>query len=198
MFSKLFLSFSPAKKIAFTAVFLALSVVANAFVDIDISPNNKLTFTYFVCFYAAYLLGAAPAFLIGFAGDGIGFLIKPSGIYWLFGLTLGVYAFLTGLILHYLPVRGKYAPYVKCAVALIACYALITVCLNSVVNYYYVKLILYHGDYTKTFWVYLAGRLGIQSAVYAVNAVACFVALPVVLRVPLFVPRERPVKREGK
>lgn len=185
MFSPFFKGLSSAKKIAFLAVFLALSVVTNTFLDIDFGSTNKLTFTYLACFYAAYLLGALPAFVVGFVGDGIGFLIKPSGVYWLFGLTLGIYAFLAGIVVRYLPARGRAAPYIKAAVALAVCYVAITLCLNSVVNYYYVKVILYHGDYNKAFWVYLGGRIGIQTAVYAVNAAVVFVLLPVISQVPV-------------
>lgn len=184
MFSPFFKALSPAKKIAFLAVFLALSVVANSLIDVDLSPNNKLTFTYTVCFIAAYVMGGVPAFFIAFAGDGLGFLIKPSGIYWLFGITLGLYALLAGCLMHYLPPKGKAGPflYVKAVITIIICYLAFTLCLNTVVNYYYVKFILYHGEWNKAFWVYLGGRIGIQSAVYFINAAICIVLLPVVYR----------------
>ncbi len=186
MVSKLFRSFSLAKKEAYLAVFIALAVVANIVLDIDLTPSVKLTFSYVVCFFAAYLMGGVPAFAVAFLGDLIGFFIKPSGVYWLFGVTMGVYALLVGVILHLLPVRGRGAPYIKAAVALLAGYIAVTLCLNSVVNYYYVKLLVYHGDYDKPFFVYLGGRIAMQSAVYAVNVGVCFALLPLIVHLPYF------------
>ena len=196
MFSTFFKQISLAKKLAFTAVFLALSVVANSFIDIDITPNNKITFTYLICFFAAYLLGGLPAFVIGFVGDAIGFLIKPSGVYWLFGLTLGIFALLAGIILHYLPIKGKAAPYIKTGIALVVCYVAITLVLNSIINYYYVKIFLYGGEYSKTFWVYLGGRIGIQSAIYAINVGVIFALLPLIERLPAFFGKKKSSAKE--
>ena len=183
MFSKFFLSLSPAKKIAYVAVFLALSVAANSILDIDIGASNKITFTYTVGFLTAYALGAVPAFFIGFAGDGIGFLLKPSNAYWLFGVTIGLFGFFVGIFIHYLPLKGKVAPYIKAVIALVFCYLVITLVLNSVVNYYFVKIFMYHGDWNKAFFVYLGGRIGLQSLVYGVNFALCVAFVPALERI---------------
>lgn len=178
MFSKFLRSLSAGKRIAFVAFFLALSVVANMF-SFDVTPSLKITVTYLVLFYAAFYLGAIPAFAVGFIGDALGFLLMPSGMYWLFGLTLGCFGFLAGIALHCIPVKWKGAIYWKTAIALAACYVLITLLLNSVVNYYYVNIFIWQGIPQKTFLVYFAGRVSLQTVVYAVNAALTFLLLPV-------------------
>ena len=157
MFSKFFLSLNAAKKVAYVALFLALAVVANTVLDIDITPQNKITFTYLVTFLSAYVLGALPAFFIGFAGDGLGHLLMPDGSYWFYGLTLGLMGFTAGVLFHYLPFKGKRAPYVKAAIVSAVCYVLFTVCINTLVNYTYAWVFLWQGEMKKSLWLYLVG-----------------------------------------
>ena len=114
LFSVYIRRLTAAKKIALLAVFIALSIVVNCF-SIDVGSSNKIAFTYVVCFFAGYLLGGVPAFCIALLGDAIGYLVNPVGVYWLFGLTLGVYAFLMGVVMNF-QVRAdenKAAPYVR-------------------------------------------------------------------------------------
>lgn len=181
MFSKSFVSLSSGKKIALLAIFIALSVVANM-LSIDVTPSFKITFTYTVCFFAATVMGAVPAFAVGFIGDAIGYLLAPNGVYWFFGFTLGLYGFIAGIVMNYLPVDGKAALVVKTLIAFIVCYAAITLGLNSLVNYYYVKIFIWQGVPKKTFLAYFAGRVGLQSAVYAVNVGISVLLLPVAAR----------------
>lgn len=188
MFSKFFTSLSASKKIALLSMFIALSVVANMF-SVDITPSLKITFTYTVCFFSAMLMGAIPAFAVGMVGDAIGYLIIPSGVYWLFGITLGLYGFLAGIVLHYLPFEGKAALVLKSLAAFVVCYLSITLCLNSVVNYYYMKIFIWEGVAKKTFFVYLAGRIVVQTAIYAVNVGLSLLLLPVAARLQLKVKR---------
>ena len=180
MCSKYFYSLSTTKKITICALFLALSVVANTILDIDITPQNKITVTYLVMFLTAYFLGPAPAFFIGFAGDGLGYLIMPDGIYWFYGLSLGLMGFVIGIILHCMPTANDY---IKTAISCIVCYILFTLCLNSLINYYYVLIFIWNGQVNKSIWVYLAGylppRLLIQTLVYAANYILCFASLPI-------------------
>lgn len=181
-FSTYFRSLSASKKIALLAVFIALSIVVNCF-SIDVTASNKIAFTYVVCFFAGYLMGGVPAFFIAFLGDAIGYLANPSGVYWLFGLTLGVYALMMGMIMNVKWGEKKSATYLKTILALIIGYLFVTVLLNSAVNYWYVRLFLWGGEAKKTFWVYLGGRLAFQSVVYAVNAALCVAIVPVLLKV---------------
>ncbi len=180
MYTHFFASLSNAKKIAYLAVFIAMSVVMNSLIEINVSPTNKITFTYFVCFFAGFLLGPLPGFLVGFLGDAIGFLIVPQDVYWLFGLTLGLSGALAG-ICRKLPFRGKGGVFLKACIFFVASYILITFLLNSLVNYSYVYLFRWDKVAKKTFWIYLVGRLAFQSVVYGVNVAVCLAVLGVLV-----------------
>ena len=68
------------KVIAYSAAFVALSVVTNVFtVHLGVGASNALSFTYTVCALAGALLGPLPGFIVGAAGDALGWLINPSG-----------------------------------------------------------------------------------------------------------------------
>lgn len=186
MFTKVFRSFSPSKQIAYLALFIALSVACNSFLDIDVTASNKITFTYFICFYAGFLLGPVPGFIVGLLGDAIGFLIKQSGIYWLFGLTLGLFGFLSGIIMKYIPWSGKKGLYGKAAVSFAVCFLVITCFVNSVVNYFYAYIFIWEGVFKKAFWVWFAGRIAFQSVVYVINTALCFATLPLSVKLNTF------------
>ncbi len=178
MFSKTFRAFSAGKQIAWLAVFVALSVAANSYIGIELSATNKITFTYAVCFFAGWLMGPVPGFLVGMLGDAIGFLIKPVDIYWLYGLTLGLYGALTGWVMNAIRFGGKGWLYGKAAIALAAGFVCITCLLNSLVMYLYLYLFVWGGVFQKSFIVYLLGRLSVQSVVYLANVVLCVAILP--------------------
>lgn len=177
VFTRFFASLSAAKKIAYLAVFIALSVVVNSFIEIS-TPSTKITFTYFVCFFAGFLMGPLPGFLVGFLGDAIGFLLVPQDVYWLFGLTLGLYGMIAGFV-RKLPLRGRAGVFGKACIALLVNYLFITCFLNSLVNYSYQYIFLPHVVEGKTFWIFLTGRLVTQTIVYAVNVAAIAVVLSV-------------------
>ena len=182
-FSTYFRALSAGKKTAFVAVLAALSVVVNCF-SIDIGASNKIAFTYTVCFFAGYLLGGVPAFFVALFGDVIGYLVNSVGVYWLYGVTLGLYAFLMGVVMNVPLGKGhRAAPYIKAAAALLLGYALVTVFLNSLINYSYLMVFVWNGAPTKTFLVYLGGRLAFQTIVYAVNFAICVVLLPVLVHI---------------
>ena len=202
LFTKYFLSLSSAKKIAYIAVFIALSVVMNSLIEINVTPSNKITFTYFICFISGFLLGPLPGFLVGFLGDAIGFLLVPQDVYWLFGLTLGLTGLLAGLV-RKLPLYGRKGVFLKALVFFVLSYVLITCFVNSLVNYWYLYLFIWNGTVKTVFWVWLGGRLAFQTVIYAVNVGLCAVVLSVLVATRLFgfFKQElaaRPVKKQDE
>lgn len=202
LFTKYFLSLSSAKKIAYIAVFIALSVVTNSLIEINVTPSNKITFTYFICFISGFLLGPLPGFLVGFLGDAIGFLLVPQDVYWLFGLTLGLTGLLAGLV-RKLPLYGRKGVFLKALVFFVLSYVVITCFVNSLVNYWYLYLFIWNGTVKTVFWVWLGGRLAFQTVIYAVNVGLCAVVLSVLVATRLFgfFKQElaaRPVKKQDE
>lgn len=202
LFTKYFLSLSSAKKIAYIAVFIALSVVTNSLIEINVTPSNKITFTYFICFMSGFLLGPLPGFAVGFLGDAIGFLLVPQDVYWLFGLTLGLTGLLAGLV-RKLPLYGRKGVFLKALVFFVLSYVVITCFVNSLVNYWYLYLFIWNGTVKTVFWVWLGGRLAFQTVIYAVNVGLCAVVLSVLVATRLFgfFKQElaaRPVKKQDE
>ena len=117
MFTKAFRSVSVSRKVAMLALFIAVSVVANSVLGVDIGASNKIAFTYLVCFFAGCMMGPVPAFIVGVVGDAIGFLIQPVGVFWFFGVTLGLFGFLTGLIMNGIRTKTVKGLYAKAALA---------------------------------------------------------------------------------
>lgn len=179
MYTEFFSALSPAKKAAYLAVFIALCVVTNSYLEIDISPSNKITFNYVLLFYAGFLLGPLPGFAVGFLGDAIGFILKPQDVYWFFGVTLGLIGVIAGLIRNLIPLKGRKGIYAKACIALSLCFVLITLLVNTLVNYSYLYLFIWGKVFKKAFWVYFAGRMAVQTIVFGVNFVLALVILPV-------------------
>lgn len=183
MFSKVFAELTAAKRIAYFALAAAIGTILN-FLVIDLSPSNKLTFTYLFSFFTGYLFGALPAFAAGLLGDFLGWAIRPDGVYWLFGVTLGLFGVISGVIMNYGRPKNDSLKslYLKTLAALVAGYISITCILNSAVGYSFYVLFVDKVAVKKTFWLWLSGRLGIQTVIYAANAALCFVMLPLVAK----------------
>ena len=173
--TKFFSSLTVSKKVAYLSLFIAMSVVVNSFLEISMA-STKITFTYFVCFFGGFLLGPLPGFLVGFLGDGIGFLLKPQDVYWFYGLTLGLFGMIAGFI-RKIPLQGRGGVFGKAVAALLVNYLLITCLVNSLVNYSYLAVFSPDILNGRTFWVYLWGRLAVQTVVYAVNAASAVAVL---------------------
>ena len=70
----------PVKVISYTALLMALSVVANVFTFyFGFAGKNALSFTYTVCFVAGAFFGPFVGFLVGVGGDVLGWLVNPAG-----------------------------------------------------------------------------------------------------------------------
>lgn len=158
---------SGARKIAYTAVFVALSVVANMF-SVPLTGSNYLSFTYLVCFLAGIYLGFVPGLAVGFLGDLLGHLLMPYGAY-------NPFVALSSTLLGVIPALVWRIPKLKRAdkllLATVACAIVCTAGLNTLgLWYFYAKT-------SKTFWVYLGGRVPFQLIMVAVNYVLTYVVV---------------------
>lgn len=181
-FSRLFLSSSSGAKIAFIAMFTALAVIANA-LSIDISPSQKITFTYLVAFFAGTFFGGGAGFVIMFSGDVLGFLINPGGgVFWLpTSITTGLLALIPGVIMNVVRFRFKGGVMLKAVIAALAAYLLITCLLSPLANYTYIKYVVYAGrEYDKLFSVYLVGKIAFSSVVAWINYAVSFALIPII------------------
>lgn len=157
----------------------ALSVVAN-FCTIPLPGNNAVSFTVAICFFTGIYFGAVPAMIVGYVGDLIAHLIHPLGDYnWFMAISITLYGVVCALIY-----KIKLPKIAKLAISAIVCYIVCLCGLNTfglwlqyIVGVRPSPLGLWdflrgeHGDITKSFWLYLAGRAPMSAVNLVVNAV---------------------------
>lgn len=167
-------------KLALTAMFTALSIVANTF-TVPITPSNAVSFTIVVSFLAGIYLGELPAVAVGFLGDLIGAFINPMGPYNFF---MALSYSLTGLICA-MVYKLKLNRLIKLVIALALNLTVCSIGLNTFglwlqiivgVDPSPIGLLQFiamdKSLIRKSFWVYLGGRLPFMLINCAINGVA--------------------------
>ena len=154
------------RRIAYTALFAALAVIANSFtvyLPFMGASSNAISFTYLVCALAGAFLGPVCGGIAGGVGDILGWLINSSGGAFNIFITLGsvLLGVIPGLV-HKIP---KLPPVVKILIA----YAIVFVVCMCGVNTFGIWFYYIRG--AKTYFVYLAGRIATQSIIMAINIV---------------------------
>ena len=154
------------KRIAYTALFAALAVIANSFtvyLPFMGASSNAVSFNYLVCALAGIFLGPVCGGIVGGVGDILGWLINSSGGAFNIFITLGsvLLGVIPGLV-HKIP---KLPPVVKILIA----YAIVFVVCMCGVNTFGIWFYYIRG--AKTYFVYLLGRIATQSIIMAINIV---------------------------
>ncbi len=155
------------KKLVYTALFTALNVLANIF-SIKLFTSNYLSFVYVVCFMAAAYLGILPAAIVAFLGDLIGCFVAPKG-------EINPLILLSSTLLGLIPALIFKIKNLDLTVKLIIALVICTVVCTSFLNTY--ALWVMYSSSSKTFWVYLGGRLPFQLVNTFYNGVIVFALL---------------------
>lgn len=151
-------TFFSTKKIAYTAVFIAVSIALNTLTFV--MGATAISFTYVPCVLAGIFLGPISGLLVGALGDILGVIISPKGAY-IPLITIGsaMMGFIPGLVAK-IP---KLKPQIAIAISYLLIFLVTTVTLNTLGLYYI------YGVGKKTFWVYLIGRLPKQTVILSLN-----------------------------
>lgn len=165
---------SKTQRLVYTALFAALSFVANYF-TVKVSDALQISFVATVGFLSGYLLGGGLGFAASFTGDLICGIVAPFGAYNpIIGIGSGLWGLIPGVIFTYF--KGN--DYVKAAVSFIVSFVVCSFAVNTL------GLSLM---YSMTF-LSLLSLLPVKLLVAAVNAALCF-ALVAVL--PRILPKEK-------
>lgn len=185
------------KKVAFIALFTALSVVCNTLLEIrvfDVQFSLTITFS-FLC---GIFLGPVFGFTSCILGDLTGYLINSFGQLYMpwVGISTGCFALIAGLLFakksqNFLSLNLKVAAFT------VASFLICTVLINSAGFYFYNRKIgfsdaLFNYVETKTgnrnvsFLLYLGYRLIFKGQIFnsVANYVLIFIFIPIIKKIP--------------
>ena len=166
------------RDVAFAAVLTALGIVANS-----VSINTgvfSLSFSYTVCFLAGHFFGPLVGAIVGMVGDMVGCFVQgysPNPLILLGSVLVGLLPGLIQLLSKVVRVPAKlYAP-LWIVLSYVAVYAVVTVFWNTFALWFS------FARSSKSYWVYMAGRVPMQTVVWAINMALTFVLYPIASRV---------------
>lgn len=180
LLSEVLVGCSKTQKIAYVAIFTSLCVVCNMFFEFKFY-DTQFSLTIFFSALTGMTIGPVYGFIACFLGDLVGFLYNSGGFLYMpwIGLSMGLVAFIAGLIMNSLNVNNKFATYIKIAIVCIATFLLCTIAINTTAFW-----ILYNNQKVP-FFAYLVTRLFVQGQIWnsILNYTLLFVFYPLVLRI---------------
>jgi len=165
-------------KIAYIAVMTAFIVVANMLFEFKLA-ETQFSFTLVISALTGIIIGPLFGFVACFFGDLVGFLYNSGGFTYMpwIGISMGLTATVSGLIMSGIPTKKTWFLYVKLLLVCLVTFALCTVAINTTAFW-----ILY----SKTsYGVYLVSRLFVQGQIWnsLLNYALLFVAVPVLEKI---------------
>jgi len=157
----------------------AVCVLLNTLTLTMPGSGYAISFTYIPTFLAGFYFGPFAGFLVGLIGDVLGCIIWPKGA-WIPLITLAsaLMGVIPGFVRH-LPLSEKWILLISYLLTYVVCsLGLNTYALWSV-----------YAATKKTFWVYLIGRLPLQSTNMLLNLIVNYLAFPFFKR--LIAPRAK-------
>lgn len=159
--------------IAYIAVTTAFIVVTNMFFEFKLA-ETQFSFTLAVSALTGIVLGPLFGFAACFLGDLVGFLYHSAGFAYLpwIGISLGLTAAISGLVVNGIPSKKKWFLYVKLGLVCVLTFLICTVAINTTAFWLL---------YSKTsYGVYLVSRLFVQGQIWnsLVNYALYFIAVP--------------------
>ena len=177
-FSDFVLSLTRAKKIAFTALGMAIAVVVNAFLSVKLG-GVEYSLVIFTSVLVGVMFGALPGFVACFFGDLIGFLLHPMGEYSPFiGISTGLMAVFGAWLICRSIWAFKGAWLVNLS---LTCIAIFVVC-TAGINNWYLNSVWFK---SMTFFECLAARLIVQGQLWnsLANYALLFIVLPILVKI---------------
>lgn len=196
-FSERLRNFSHAKKIATVAVFTALSVVANMFLEMRIL-DIQFSLTIFFSAITGYFLGPLAGFFACLSGDFIGYVFNSWGQLYLpwVGLSTGLFAFIAGLMFGDEGEQPFRKQIVKFLIYVALTFCICTVMINTTGFYFYFKYIYVskkflayaeeHFGGNGGYFIYLIYRLFVNGQIWnsIANYALLFAFFPVLKKIP--------------
>ena len=178
LFSPTLMDKSLSHRLAYIAVVTALVVVCNMFFEFKLA-ETQFSFTLVVSSLAGILIGPLFGFVACFLGDLVGFLYHSAGFAYLpwIGISMGVTAFLAGIIVGGVQSKTSWFLYVKLGVVCLLTFAVCTVAINTTAFW-----ILYS---KVDYWTYFVTRIFVQGQIWntLLNSALLFIVVPMLQRI---------------
>ena len=155
------------KRLVLTAAFIALATVANAYITVRVGTLFKFSPVLVIYFFAGYYLGAPLGFLVGAAGDVLGWVLFTDGAYNpLIGLSNALCCLIPALMFGLKrPVKTSFLKFaLKSGIAYIVCFLLCTVGITSYGIWLYTAYIRGKYETLVAWFIYRAGAQVLNNA----------------------------------
>ena len=178
--SELMANSTKTQKIAYVAVMTALLVVCNMFFEFKLA-DTQFSLTIFFSALCGMVIGPIYGFISCFLGDLVGFLYNSGGFMYMpwIGLSMGIIAFIAGIVMNCIDIKNKFATYIKIAIVCLSTFLLCTVAINTTAFW------IIYNTRKVPFFAYLVTRLFVQGQIFnsVLNYALLFICYPVMLRI---------------
>ena len=179
MLSDIIADCSHTKRIAYIAVMTALLVVCNMFFEFKLA-DTQFSLTIFFSVLTGMVIGPVYGFVACFLGDLVGFIYNSGGFMYMpwIGISMGLCALISGLIMNCFEIKNRFAIYIKLAIVCILTFLICTVAINTTAFW-----IIYNTKKVP-FFAYLVTRLFVQGQIWnsVFNYAIIFICYPIIIR----------------
>ena len=180
LFSEILVDLSKTQRIAYIAVMSALCVICNMFFVFKLA-DTQFSLTIFFSAMTGMIIGPIFGFVACFLGDLVGFLYNSGGFmyYPWIGLSMGLIAIISGVIINGIEFKNKFGVYLKIGIVCVLTFAICTVAINTTMFW------VMYNTRKVPFTAYLFTRLFVQGQIWnsLLNYAMLFALYPVILRI---------------
>lgn len=171
---------SNTQRVAYVAVMTALCVVCNMFFEFKLA-DTQFSLTIFFSALTGMVIGPVYGFIACFLGDLVGFLYNSGGFMYMpwIGLSMGMVATISGLVMNFCNFKNKFSVYIKIAVVCALTFLLCTVAINTTAFW------IIYNTRKVPYTAYLVTRLFVQGQIWnsLFNYALLFIFYPVIIRI---------------
>lgn len=179
LLSDIMVGSSKTQRIAYVAIMSALCVVCNMFFEFKLA-DTQFSLTIFFSAMTGLIIGPLYGFVACFLGDLVGFLYNSGGFPYMpwIGLSMGMVALISGLVMNCFDFKSKLAIYIKILLVCILTLLVCTIAINTTAFW-----IIYNTKKVP-FFAYLTTRLFVQGQIWnsVFNYVLLFVLYPLIIK----------------
>ncbi len=174
------------QKIAYIAVMTALSVICNMFFEFKFA-DTQFSLTLFFSAITGVIIGPIYGFVACFTGDLVGFLCNSGGFAYMpwIGISMGVTALISGLVMNLLDFKSKFMVVVKLLIIAILTFLICTVAINTTAFW------IVYNTKKVPYFAYLGTRLFINGQIFnsLFNYALLFIAYPTFMKIKEIIKR---------